>query len=164
MTRLLFLPNDQTFLLLESPLPADKAVKAVKSGQWTAPEPYGSLLAELEPHISLRASRQGSLIIVTTSRPLDLHDRSLQSHSKHSGYFLTGRQADVLQYLAEGLSTKEIAVRMGLTPRTVHMHIAALKQRLGASTRAQSVMTAASLGLCRTVIHQNETHADCKPR
>ena len=36
---------------------------------------------------------------------------------------------------------------MGLKPRTVKMHIAALKTRLGASTRAQSVGVAAKLGL-----------------
>lgn len=156
MTRLLFLPNDQTFLLLESPLPAGAVIDSVHTGQWTPPEPYGSLLSELKPSVVLQTFQQGTLVVITTSRPVDLDGEALLNRTRgaHStANFLTDRQSDVLQYLTEGLTTKEIALRLGLQPRTVLMHVAALKRRLGASTRAQSVMRAASLGLCKTGAH-----------
>ena len=69
MTRLLFLPNDQTFLLLESPLPAGAVIETIEAGQWTPPEPYGSLLSELKPPILLQTFQQGTLVVITTSRP-----------------------------------------------------------------------------------------------
>ena len=153
MTRLLFLPNDQTFLLLDSPFPAEAVVDAVQSGQWTPPEPYDGLLAELKMEVSFQALQQGTLVIIITSHPLAMEAGAMLVHPKtarSSGDFLTGRQSDVLQYMVEGLTTKEIALRLGLQPRTVLMHIAALKRRLGANTRAQSVMRAATLGLCKT--------------
>jgi DNA-binding NarL/FixJ family response regulator len=152
MTRLLFLPNDQTFLLLDSPFPASAVVEAVQSGQWTPPEPYKSMLAELQMEAPLRVFQQGTLVIITTTQPLDLDVSTVLARSKPQravNQLLTGRQTDVLQHMAEGLTTKEIAFRIGVAPRTVLMHIAAIKRRLGATTRAQSLVRAAALGLCK---------------
>lgn len=159
MTRLLFLPNDQTFLLLDSPFPAEMVMNTVQTGQWLPPEPYGSLLVEYRTAITLQAFQQGSLVIITTSHPLDLDADAMLARTKPSrstATFLTDRQSDVLQYLVEGLTTKEIALRLGLQPRTILMHVAALKRRLGANTRAQSVMRAAALGLCKSDTHSHD--------
>ncbi len=148
MTRLLFLPNDQTFLWLDSLIPAEEVVEAVLAGQWAPPEPYGAALAQLKHEQPFQAFQQGSLVVITTTQPLDLEMRAVAGQAS-SDMMLTPRQHDVLQCLAEGLTTKEIAFRLGLRPRTVAMHIAALKNRLGTATRAQSVGRAAALGLCR---------------
>jgi DNA-binding CsgD family transcriptional regulator len=59
---------------------------------------------------------------------------------------LKPRQRQVLLLLAHGLSNKEIAVQLNLHPRTVAMHIAALKALFGASSRAQSIHKAVELG------------------
>ena len=59
---------------------------------------------------------------------------------------LRPRQRQVLLLLAHGLSNKEIAVQLNLHPRTVAMHIAALKALFGASSRAQSIHKAVELG------------------
>jgi DNA-binding CsgD family transcriptional regulator len=56
------------------------------------------------------------------------------------------RQRQVLLLLAHGLSNKEIAAQLNLHPRTVAMHIAALKALFGASSRAQSIHKAVELG------------------
>jgi DNA-binding CsgD family transcriptional regulator len=152
MTRILFLPNDQTFLLLDSSLPAKEVIEAVLCGQWAPPEPYSAFLAELQHEQPLLAFRQGSLVIVTTTQPIDLEAKTVAapgSLQRSSDLVLTRRQQDVLQCLAEGMTTKEIAIQLDLHPRTIAMHVAALKRRLGASTRAQSVGRAAALGLCR---------------
>ncbi len=50
---------------------------------------------------------------------------------------LSPRQQQVLRGLLQGLTTRQIASRLGLRPRTVLMHVAAIKARLQASTRAQ---------------------------
>ena len=42
------------------------------------------------------------------------------------------RQRQVLSLLAEGLTTKQVAARLGLHPRTVGLHIRRLKERFGA--------------------------------
>jgi DNA-binding CsgD family transcriptional regulator len=57
--------------------------------------------------------------------------------------FLTGQQVRVLRLLSLGLTTREIAIRMGLTERSVYTHIRKLKVRLKASTRAQILLQAA---------------------
>lgn len=151
MTRLLFLPNDQTFLWLDSDQPAGEVIEAVLAGYWVPPEPYGTALAELSQEQPLKAFRQGSLVVITTTRPLNLKSKAVAAASaaQAADLMLTPRQHDVLQCLAEGLTTKQIALRLGLRPRTIAMHVAALKQRLGTTTRAQSVGRAAALGLCK---------------
>lgn len=52
---------------------------------------------------------------------------------------LTPRQQVILQLLTEGLTAKQIAVRMGLSRRTVFLHLAAIRQRLGVSSTLQAV-------------------------
>jgi DNA-binding NarL/FixJ family response regulator len=44
---------------------------------------------------------------------------------------LTGRQREVLQLLAEGLSTKQVAIQLHLSVKTVETHRQALMKRLG---------------------------------
>ncbi len=58
---------------------------------------------------------------------------------------LTARQADVLNLLAEGRSTKDIARRLGLAVPTVKTHLAAVYRQLGARNRLQAVVKAGAL-------------------
>jgi DNA-binding CsgD family transcriptional regulator/tetratricopeptide (TPR) repeat protein len=60
---------------------------------------------------------------------------------------LTGRQHDVLRLLAAGLTNKEAAERLGLSPRTVEMHVASLLDRLNCRTRAEAIRRAGERGL-----------------
>jgi len=59
---------------------------------------------------------------------------------------LTPRQLDVLRMLAEGLTSKEAADRLSLSPRTVEMHVARLMQRLNCRTRPEAIQTAMQRG------------------
>ncbi len=52
---------------------------------------------------------------------------------------LTPRQQVILQLLTEGLTAKQIATRMGLSRRTVFLHLAAIRQRLGVTSTLQAV-------------------------
>jgi DNA-binding CsgD family transcriptional regulator len=50
---------------------------------------------------------------------------------------VTSREADVLVLLAEGLTNKELAARLHLSPRTVEKHVGSLLAKTGCRRRAQ---------------------------
>lgn len=50
---------------------------------------------------------------------------------------LTPREAEVLQMIAKGLTTKQIAVALTLSPRTVESHRAAIAAKAGTSSAAE---------------------------
>jgi DNA-binding NarL/FixJ family response regulator len=60
---------------------------------------------------------------------------------------LTARQREVLQMIAEGKSTKEIAFAMGVSIKTIETHRAALMDRLGIHDVAGLALFAARHGL-----------------
>lgn len=60
---------------------------------------------------------------------------------------LTPRELEILAYVSYGLTVKQVATRLGLSPRTVETHIGKLYKKLGVSNRVQAVSRAASLGL-----------------
>ena len=60
---------------------------------------------------------------------------------------LTDRELEILEHVAVGLSVKQVASRLGLSPRTVETHLSKLYRKLGARNRIQALSRAASLGL-----------------
>lgn len=52
---------------------------------------------------------------------------------------LTPREREILSELAAGLATKQIAIRMELSPRTVEMFRTRIKRRLGAASIAEAI-------------------------
>lgn len=63
------------------------------------------------------------------------------------GQDLTSRETEVLTLVASGLSDREIAERLVLSPHTVHRHVANVRTKLGLPTRAAAVAAAARRGL-----------------
>ena len=60
---------------------------------------------------------------------------------------LTRRELEILELISGGLTMRQIATRLGISPRTVETHVAKLYRKLGVRTRVQAVARAASLGL-----------------
>jgi ATP/maltotriose-dependent transcriptional regulator MalT len=60
---------------------------------------------------------------------------------------LTPRQHSILGLIAKGLTNKEIASHLNLSPRTVEMHVALALERLNCRTRSEAVSRAVSQGL-----------------
>jgi DNA-binding NarL/FixJ family response regulator len=60
---------------------------------------------------------------------------------------LTAREDQVLQLLAEGLTNRAIARRLGISEHTVKFHVNAILGKLAAQSRADAVMRATRLGL-----------------
>ncbi len=73
------------------------------------------LHAELEPHL-------GRALLVTTQP--NLHG-------------LSPRRRQVLAALLDGDSEKQVALRLGISPATVHDHVKALHRHFGVATRAE---------------------------
>ena len=59
---------------------------------------------------------------------------------------LSQRHIEVLRFIAEGQSNKEIARSLSLSPSTVKAHIAAAMAILGAANRTEAVMIARQIG------------------
>lgn len=72
--------------------------------------------------------------------PIDVSD--FKSPTK-----LTNRQFEVLKYLAQGLSNKQIAYYMNVSEATVKLHINALLRAIEATNRTQAVVKSQKIGL-----------------
>ncbi len=60
---------------------------------------------------------------------------------------LSAREREVLELVADGLSNKLIAERLGVSEHTAKFHVRSLLDKLGADTRADAVARAARRGL-----------------
>lgn len=60
---------------------------------------------------------------------------------------ITPRELEVLHAIADGLSTKEIARRLAISPNTVKTHSARLFEKLSAVRRTEAIARARALGL-----------------
>jgi DNA-binding NarL/FixJ family response regulator len=70
--------------------------------------------------------------------------RSKSTRAHRAG--LTGRQAEVLGLIEEGLSNAQIADRLFVSPRTVENHVSALLAKLDSTSRSEAVDKARSEG------------------
>jgi two-component system nitrate/nitrite response regulator NarL len=60
---------------------------------------------------------------------------------------LTPREHEVLELMAEGLSNRLIASRLGISEHTAKFHVNAILDKLGAETRTEAVVLAARSGV-----------------
>jgi two-component system, NarL family, nitrate/nitrite response regulator NarL len=73
------------------------------------------------------------LLVTATLRATDPADTGARSLAQ-----LTDRQVDVLKYLRDGLSNKEISANLGIAEKTVKVHIAAIFKTLNVVNRTQA--------------------------
>ena len=60
---------------------------------------------------------------------------------------LTAREREILDLLAAGLANSAIAVRLGLSPKTVANHLSSIFAKLQVADRAQAILRAREAGL-----------------
>jgi DNA-binding NarL/FixJ family response regulator len=63
---------------------------------------------------------------------------------------LTKREREILALVAEGMSNREIAEKLVLSPETVKSHVAAILEKLNVSDRTQAAIYAVRNGLVET--------------
>jgi NarL family two-component system response regulator YdfI len=64
-----------------------------------------------------------------------------------SAFNLTEREKEVLAAVARGERSKEIALKLNITERTVKAHLASIYQKMGVDSRAGAIALAAQKGL-----------------
>ena len=78
----------------------------------------------------------------------DLAD-AMRRRLEPSGPRLSPREMDVLTRLSQGLSVAQIAGQLYISESTTKTHISKIYDKLGATNRAQALMTALRLGLIK---------------
>ncbi|MNB75223.1 Transcriptional regulatory protein DegU [compost metagenome] len=67
--------------------------------------------------------------------------------AKEEGSLLTDKEIQILQSVARGFRSKEIAAEMGIAERTVKAHLTAIYNKLGVDSRSQAVAIALERGI-----------------
>ena len=109
---------------LEAPAPARAMLEEARKLLATCPDP-GVLSARL----------------VEVARTLTPAHRRIEGDSD-----LTERELEVLRYLAEGLSKREIGKELFLSFNTIHSHTKSIYQKLRVSSRQDAIARARELG------------------
>jgi DNA-binding NarL/FixJ family response regulator len=134
------LPATQIVMLTISDNRRDLA-DAVRSGA------VGYLTKDLSPEAlqrAVRGIRSGDLAMSRSMAADVIRDLSTGPRRGTSDVAdprlasLSGREEEVLRHLAEGLTDREIAERLGISPRTVETHVGSILHKLGVRNRAQA--------------------------
>ena len=59
---------------------------------------------------------------------------------------LSTREREIMALIAEGLTDAQIAVRLHVSPHTVHRHVANVRTKLGVGSRAAAAARIAAVG------------------
>ena len=60
---------------------------------------------------------------------------------------LSKREREILQKVADGATTRQVASDLGISPHTVKTHLERIFEKLGAKDRAQAVAIAIRMGI-----------------
>ncbi len=64
----------------------------------------------------------------------------MPARSSHAENFLSPRQLEIMQLLAQGLSNKEIATILGITEGTIRVHLSAIFKAIKVSNRTEATL------------------------
>lgn len=73
--------------------------------------------------------------------------RKLDQPANDEDRIITRREEEVLQLIADGCSTPEVAERLYISQKTVKNHLASIYQKLDARDRTQAVLQAVRMGI-----------------
>jgi two-component system response regulator DegU len=109
------------------------AVRAAASGETSlSPELAASMLSEVQRLGSAAEAAAASGASGADAEPL-----------------ITKREEEVLQLIADGLSTPEVASKLYISVKTVKNHLASIYQKLDSRDRTQAVLRAVRMGIVR---------------
>jgi two-component system, NarL family, response regulator DevR len=87
----------------------------------------------------------GGATLITPSTIASLLNRRRASDSQRES--LTAREKEVLRLMAEGLPSRDIATKLGISYATVRTHIRSLGAKLGVHSKVQAIVKARELAL-----------------
>ena len=107
--------------------------------------------ASSELLLAARMAMSGRYYVTPLATPkpgFDVESRSPRANpAEMFGAGLTARQREVLQLVAEGKTTKEVALTLRISPKTVEFHRNAIMDQLGLRTTAELTRYALSHGI-----------------
>lgn len=122
-------------------------VRAIAEGDDLSPALALSILRELEPVTAARApvtpaapAPAAAVATAPATAPVVTEDRVSP---------LTAREEEILQLIADGCSTTEVARRLFISSKTVKNHLASIYAKLDARDRTQAVLAAVRTGIVR---------------
>lgn len=118
--------------------------------QWSAEALHAGVRAVLPRELS--AAEMVAAVEAAAAGLAAMHPRELEAllpaaPAARPAEALSPREVEVLGMLAEGISNKEIAARLGISEHTVKFHVAQILAKLRAGTRTEAVMTGVRMGL-----------------
>ena len=99
---------------------------------------------------TIRAAARGETLLKPDimARLLARTNKISTTETKTTGFVnLTEREQEVLEAVARGERSKEIAAHLGISERTVKAHLASIYNKLGVDSRAAAIAVAAHNGL-----------------
>jgi DNA-binding NarL/FixJ family response regulator len=69
------------------------------------------------------------------------------SQERGPGSVLTNREREIVAFVVEGLSNREMAATLCLSPNTIRTHLQSASAKLGVSSRAKLAARARALGI-----------------
>jgi DNA-binding CsgD family transcriptional regulator len=115
-------------------------------------EIYGGLVAlmfsTLGIWLGLKLTRTREVTIIReVPVPSPASPRFIRNEARREQLGITGRELEILEAIAAGLSNREIAERLFVSENTVKTHAARLFDKLSARRRTQAVQLAKEAGL-----------------
>ena len=100
---------------------------------------------------TIRAAAKGQTLLQPEIIARLLNRQQAPAPSSQAGFgpALTDREHEVLEGVARGERSKEIALHLGITERTVKAHLDSIYNKLGVDSRAGAVSVAMQRGLIR---------------
>ncbi len=135
---------ESRILIMTSFAADDKVFPAIKAGA------LGYLLKESTPEDLVQAIRQiyrGESSLHPTIARKVLHEITHPADRPPTPNPLTGREAEVLRLVAQGLSNQDIAGKLNISDPTVRTHVSNIMSKLHLATRIQAALYALREGL-----------------
>jgi DNA-binding NarL/FixJ family response regulator len=110
----------------------------------------GYLLKDASPDALVDAARnaiEGNAVIHPQLTKTFIEEVRLGEAEQPKSAPLSKREREILQKVADGSTTRQVATELGISPHTVKTHLERIFEKLGANDRAQAVAIAIRTGI-----------------
>jgi DNA-binding NarL/FixJ family response regulator len=146
------LPTDLAVLLVSDDIEEAQALAAQELRAWGVISPDAPAEAL---QAAVRALAEG-LVVLSAELYSRLRERAPAEQLTNAGALgdgegpydrLTGRETEVLSYIAQGQTNKQIALALHISEHTVKFHVSSIYSKLGVSNRTEALRRGARFGL-----------------